>query len=336
MIILTNCLTETEDEGALKVANSLIKRIKAQYAGARVFSYERTTQLSDRHMSLNKLMLNPGLLYHLWRSGEEVIYIPFPTGMLPACARMFILSLFVRKRLKVVLSMQGQINRIAACLLRMSRAQTFSLSKESWQACERVIGEKAVYLKTGVDTEKYVHAAQEKKTELRRKYGIPEDRVVVLHVGHMNEGRNLQQFLKLDEKYFSLIVTSTFTRNEQDARLRKRLEDRGNGKIIDTYLPNIEEIYQLSDVYFFPVACTGHCIDAPLSAFEAASCNLPVVHTAYGELSALCGRDGFYQIRSFEPEALNGLIDAAVSEKKEPRNSILTYDWNRAIDSLCQ
>lgn len=336
VIILTNCLTDTEDEGALKVANSLIKRIKEYRFKVRVISYERTTQCSDMHLSLNKLMLNPRLLRYLNRSAEEVIYIPFPARILPIFVRVFILSLFVRKRLKVVLVMQGRINWIAKLLLTLSKAETFSLSRESWRACESIIDHRARYLKAGVDTEKFMPVSERKKAELKREYGIPENSVVILHVGHMKEGRNLQQLLKLDEKYFVLIVASTFTANEQDASLRRRMEERKRIKIIDSFLPNIEEIYQLADLYFFPVESVGNCIDAPLSVFEAAACNIPVVHTGYGELAEFYGTEGFYQIQSFDPEHLNQLVSEAISEKKKPRNSVLEYDWLKAVDSLCE
>ena len=53
MIILTNCLSETVDEGALKVANSFVKRIKGRNASAVVVSYDRLSELSDVHLKLN-------------------------------------------------------------------------------------------------------------------------------------------------------------------------------------------------------------------------------------------------------------------------------------------
>ena len=56
MIILSNCLTDTVDEGCRKVANSLIRRIKKTEPQTMVVSYESTSGLSDIHISLNKLM----------------------------------------------------------------------------------------------------------------------------------------------------------------------------------------------------------------------------------------------------------------------------------------
>ena len=58
MLIISNSLTEKVDEGCLKVTYNLIKRLKKSHGGAFVITYERKSELSDRHMELNKLMLN--------------------------------------------------------------------------------------------------------------------------------------------------------------------------------------------------------------------------------------------------------------------------------------
>ena len=54
MIVLSDCLTNKIDEGCLKVANSLTKRLKKADASTMVISFERKPDYSDIHMSLNK------------------------------------------------------------------------------------------------------------------------------------------------------------------------------------------------------------------------------------------------------------------------------------------
>ena len=56
MLIISNSLTEKVDEGCLKVTYNLIKRLKKSHGGAFVITDERKSELSDRHMELNKLM----------------------------------------------------------------------------------------------------------------------------------------------------------------------------------------------------------------------------------------------------------------------------------------
>ena len=76
------------------------------------------------------------------------------------------------------------------------------------------------------------------------------------------------------------------------------------------------------------------CIDAPLSAMEAAACGIPVVTTAFGELKTLLGNEGFYLLDTKEPPALNALLRKAARENRSPRKAILPYDWTAAAQSL--
>ena len=104
-----------------------------------------------------------------------------------------------------------------------------------------------------------------------------------------------------------------------------------NIKIFDTYLENIQELYQLSDVYFFPVRESGNCIDVPLSCLEAAACNKPIVTTFYGEMESFQGNEGFWFIDSFDEELLNQtILSATESNTVFTRKYVLEYDWKNA------
>ena len=106
-------------------------------------------------------------------------------------------------------------------------------------------------------------------------------------------------------------------------------------KIIDTYISNIEEIYQLSDVYFFPVTESENCIDVPLSVLEAAACNLPILTTNYGELKSFIKEDGFVFIDSFEKSKLIKSFNETLSKNIiKNRETVLSYDWSLAIKQL--
>lgn len=334
MIILSNCLTRTADEGSLNIANSLIRRIKRAKPETTVVSYERHAAWSDMHLPINKFLLN-GMLIRLIREKKEpVLYVPFPTRMLPAALRIFILSRFARRGLRTMLVMQGTMGRLAGWLIKHSGAEILTVSRSSWETYREIIGSRAVYLRTGVDTKRFAPVDEEKKAALREKYGLPQDKPIVLHVGHMNPGRNIGCMLELDESWHGVLVVSTTTAGGQDMQLRRKFAEKSNIKLLDTYCPAIEEIYQLSDVYLFPVVETGHCIDVPLSALEAASCGIPVVTTAYGEMQELTEKKGFYQIESFDPAALNDLLERALAERISPRESVLEYDWNIAVEFL--
>ena len=78
MIIVSNSLTEKVDEGCLKITYNLIKRLKKLHSDFFVVTYDRKSVLSDKHMEINKLMLNGELFSLIKRKKEKVLYVPFP------------------------------------------------------------------------------------------------------------------------------------------------------------------------------------------------------------------------------------------------------------------
>ena len=91
----------------------------------------------------------------------------------------------------------------------------------------------------------------------------------------------------------------------------------------------------MADVYLFPVMEKEHCIDLPLSVMEAASCNCPIVTTAYGELTAFRSEAGFAFLEDMEPIALNAALDRmSAMHGYENRGAVKEYDWDRAVAQL--
>lgn len=335
MLILTNCLTETADEGCLKTANSIVKRIKAVQPETKVVSYERRSAVTDVYVKSNKLLLTRDIIKILRKCNQDVLYIPFPARSQATALRIFTLCLFAPKKVKVLFSQITDVSLLAGILFRICGADFIVLSDDTCKKFEPIAGKKRVKrIKAGVQTDKFVPVTPQTAAELKVKYGLLPDRPVVLHVGHLNEGRNVVQLMKISEKYQVLLVTSTLTKDEQDLQLKARLLGCSNIKIIEDFLPEIQEIYQLSDVYFFPVEQEGKCIDSPLSCLEAASCNKPIVTTDFGEMKEFRGKEGFYFIESFESEKLNLLIDKAAASAADTRRCVYEYDWSNAISNI--
>ena len=154
-------------------------------------------------------------------------------------------------------------------------------------------------------------------------------------MGHLSRGRNVEALTKLDDKYHAVLVISSVTK--WDMGLRKTLEAYPNITIIDTYVEAIEEIYQLADVYLFPVKQKENCIDVPLSVLEAASCNLPVVATKYGELHTFVHEPGFLFVDDCEKDTLNAAIEKmAMLEICHNRDAVQKYDWTYAMEKLTE
>lgn len=335
MLILTNCLTDITDEGCLKLSNSLIKRIKAKNNSTVVLSYDRKNALSDEHFDTNKLLLNRSLIKKIRKHKTPLLYIPFPAKTLPTALRVFLLSLFARSSVDTVLVMKEHYNFLARLLLKMSKSKIVVFSKDAYDFYHSFLkAEKLKYLKAGVDTKRFHPISKQEKLQLKEKYGFDTQSKVVLHVGHLKSGRNVQKLLDIDKKYQVVLVCSTLTENERDSKLREELQKRENITIYDTYIENIEQIYQLSDVYFFPTKAQGNCIDIPLSCMEAAACSIPVVATTYGELKEIITNEGFYRINDIDHDDINSLIALAIDEQKSPVLTAIQYDWDNAVNTL--
>lgn len=335
MVVLSDCLTNKVDEGCLKVANSLTKRLKKADPGTTIISFERKPDYSDIHMSLNRLFLNKRLCEILNKKREPILYIPFASNTTASCLRTFILSLYSRRKVAVIFVLRFQMNLLAKLLLIMSGAKVVALSEASFQFYKEIVKTRAFYLKTGIDTEKFVPANQETKRALREKYHIPLEKKVVLHVGHLKSGRNIDKLAGIEKQYHIILVVSSVTEDEKDKSIRAMLERRGDVTIIDSYIEDIQEIYQLADIYLFPVQEMENCIDVPLSVLEAVSCNLPIVTTEYGELTSFVGNEGFCFIDDVEPTMLNNSLKKMTKKTGiNNRQVVLEYDWRCSIDKL--
>lgn len=335
MMILTNCLSRTDDEGSLKVARNLIGRLKKANPEICVVSCAAEANGCDVHLPANKLLLNHRLAAFLHKRCEPVVYLPAFARMLPTALRIWMLSRYTQQPIWALLVMRSPMGRMARFLLKRSKANVLVLSAAARKEYSEVMGEERVaYLKTGVDVNRFVPVDAQAKQELRKKYGIPLDKRVVLHVGHMTRGRNVLELLKLDEAFHGVLAVSASTKAQQDEAVRAQLEEMPNLTIIDEYVPRIEELYQLADVYLFPVEECCSCIDVPLSALEAASCGLPVVTTAYGELAELVGKPGFALLDSMEETRLNALLHQACETGESGRAAVMEYDWNLSVEEL--
>lgn len=334
MLVLSDCLTSKIDEGCLKVANSLTKRLKKSSDNTIIVSYDRKPDYSDEHMATNKLFLNPKLLM-LVHSNKPVMYIPFASNTTASCVRCLILSIFSGHKLNVLFVLRFPMKPFAKACLKLSGAKVIALSEASYQFYRNIVGSKAFYLKTGIDLKKFIPVTSEQKKVIRQKYNIPEDKKVLLHVGHLKAGRNIDKLYGVDKKFHVVLVVSSVTKAEKDAELRAKLESRGDITIIDSYLENVQEVYQMADVYLFPVQEVENCIDVPLSVLEAAACNIPIVTTEYGELASFRGKDGFCFIDDFSSDVLNAAL-STMSEKKDvdTRLAVKDYDWDCSIQKL--
>lgn len=198
------------------------------------------------------------------------------------------------------------------------------------------IGCRTTFLPSGVDTESFKPTTNEIKKNLRKKYGIEEGKFVVLHVGHINKGRNLYIFKKIATTMDNteiLIIGSTNKFNF-DEKMYNELKNSGCN-VKREYFDNIEEIYQLSDCYVFPTMNSSFSIEIPLSILEAMACNLPVISTKFGGLTKIFKEhDEIYFVNSVNE--ISDMIEFIKNNELEflSRNHIIDYSWRKVAEYL--
>lgn len=200
-----------------------------------------------------------------------------------------------------------------------------------------VLGYKTALFPNGVDTKKFLPASNESKIELRKKYSIASNKFVILHVGHLLKGRNLEMLSSLQKEDNQIIIVGS-TVFKSDKKIQKKLES--DGCIIwRKHFANIEEIYALSDCYIFPTVNKSNSIELPLSVIEAMSCNLPVICSNFGGLPNFFQEgDGLFYVTENEDlysklKKIRGKIKNN-STSAETRKKVISYSWENVVTKL--
>lgn len=193
------------------------------------------------------------------------------------------------------------------------------------------------YLPNGVDVKKFKPTDDHLREKLRDKYGLRMNEFIVLHVGPVRANRGLDVLKHVAEikDCRVLIVGSTSFPFEKTIFL----DLAKSGCIIwRKYIRSIQEIYQLSDLYVFPVEDRLGGIEGPLSVLEAMSCNLPVITTKFGCLSRMFTEgDGLFFVynRRQIPELVEDIRNYDVRRLGvHTRRKVLPYSWDNIARSL--
>lgn len=329
MIIISDCLVEDADEGTIKIA-SKITRILKNSDKATVLQINRNSSFLDRVLKILKNGSLRKMRRTIFEKGEKILYIPNASMTMGICLKVFVLSFFSCKPIFLLPVYRRTISWKMKFFLQISGIELIVLSDESYNVYKKSIKNKIHYIKAGVDIQQFNVVNKQKKFQLKKKLGYSKEDIIILHIGHMVEARNLRQLMNLNQTYKIVLIISTSTR--WDAKLYEDLNGCKNIEIIHEYIPKIEEYFQMADVYYFPVEKIG-CVDVPLSVLEAAACGIPIVTTPYGELKTFSESDSFRFINNFSES--NQLIELVRrKDARSNRNMILEYDWDKAANSI--
>ena len=325
--MVSNALDPPADEGIKKCAQEL----------ALVLATKRTDVHPigrDASFLARKLLVSRHLLRSLRENDVRgVIYVPTQSATIGSLVRSGMLRSLAAAKV-VMLALQprdlGTTGRAVARYLRPDVLLTPSPSMLREAERSRV---EAAYLQLGVDLERFQPPEPGRRRELRRKYGLPDDKRIVLHVGHATPRRGLEWLIGLGRDVLPLVVIGKSL--GFDRRIVALLRDSGVC-VLDQYLPEIHEIYQLADAYAFPVRHERSAIGSPLSVLEAMACNLPVVTTPFGALPRMI-REGFGLFFASDEARFRACVGEALRLRRDEvrtRDQVLPYSWTATADDV--
>lgn len=190
------------------------------------------------------------------------------------------------------------------------------------------------FLPGGVDTAKFVPVSRETQLQLRRKYGIAEDKWVVMHAGPVQVGRNLRVFNRLQAEAGIQVLIIGSLSVPADRKIYHSLV-KGGCLVWHRYLENMAEIYALADCYVFPTLNRDNSIEMPLSVMEAMACNLPVLSTRFRALPhVLTPGDGLSFIAGESELVAEVLRQKRDGVSARTREKVSGFTWKAAAARL--
>jgi glycosyltransferase involved in cell wall biosynthesis len=206
-------------------------------------------------------------------------------------------------------------------------------------------GFKVKFFPNGVDCKKFSPATEKEKLRIRHEFNLPENKIIVLHVGHIKANRNLELFREIQKgEHFQVVVVGGTTVTA-DEILKNDLQ-RSGIKVFHKYYDDISIFYKMTDLYVFPVKDTGEklpdyynqvgAIDIPLSVLEAMACNLPVITSTFNALPRIFKAGDGLTFCLTNSEIVNAVKGALRCGFVNTRRKVLPYHWDRVIQQLEQ
>lgn len=334
--VIADHLTLPIDEGLKKMTFELMKFASSL---ENVDIYSSPDNIGVHGVTLyrsNKLMFSSEIRNILHkRVYTDIIYIPNTSATFYSFIRSWLISLqtsgevlihLINSQERFLKSWQYKLVRL------MENVEVVSFSRSSSERYKKQNMLTKV-LPCGVDIDIFRPIADKEKLSLRKKYKFPLDKNIVLHVGHIRKSRNISILKELQVNGFQVIVVGS-TSMAFEKELANELSECGM-IILSDYNPHVEELYQLSDLYVFPVWLPDAAIEFPLSVLEAMACGIPVLTTRFGALTDVFNESSCFGFFNNEYELLTKAKDLAGKDASINREIIVEkYSWKSVMEKL--
>lgn len=317
------------DEGIKKASWQILRELQQRHQVLALTN--RGPGLPDagvHRVPANRLLLSLDLRRRIRRFGpDRVVYFPTACATLFSFIRARVLSVYAGGIPVAMVALQPrQYGALARRMIPFIHAGPVWTQGQATAQTLAPLGCDVRILPPAVDTDVFVPVAPARRAALREKYGVPAAALVLLHVGHIHPNRNVPALIDLQKRADAQVVLVGSTAFGADSALVQELRSAGV-IVIDRYLQRVEEVFQMSDCYLFPVQSLTGSIEVPLSVLEAMACNLPVVSTPFGELPRLFpeGAGVFYY------NDTGGLLAALQEVRRQgevdTRSRVEPYTW---------
>lgn len=324
-ICLIGDFSDPKDEGMKKVAYKLALLLS------------RSHKVLPLHL---KSLFMPNFWRELKRFGPEIVlYVGGPSLLsfviAKAISTFCVLNFGMRPK-TVLFALHPSLPLVFRRASTLFRPDLILAQSYASQSMFRKLGLRTCFLPVGVDTEKFIPIAPLRKIHLRKKYGLRRTAFVILHVGSVRRNRGLEILSRIQMNKGNCVLVIGSTSMPIDRSVHTMLTESGC-LVWRRHFAEIEELYQLADLYVFPVVDKLGSIELPLSIMEAMACNLPVISTKFGALPRILKED--------EEEGLIYVneIDEIPSRTEQIKNSelrirtrerVMQYSWESVTQSL--
>ncbi len=177
----------------------------------------------------------------------------------------------------------------------------------------------------GIDLSKFANVQVDKKSK-RREIGVPEEAIVLISVGELNENKNHQLIIRavasLGDPNVHYVIAGLGDKKDYLLQLSKELGVAEQVHLLG-YREDIPELNYASDIFCFPSIREG----LPVALIEAMSCGLPVLCSRIRGNTDLINDSGG---KLFDKSSSDDFLNALKFVLKNDKENMGNYNKNNA------